>query len=192
MKLNNTILYLIGFSGVGKYTIAQEIVKKTGAKLVDNHLINNPLFSVVKQDGITPLPKAIWAEVATIRKTVYKTIRTLSPPEFSFVFTNLLVDGDAGDRVIYRSVAALAQARKARFVPIRILCSAQEMRKRRNTPDRRKRFKQIDLSKIEWLLKHHEVLHIKHPNLLTLDVSDFTAEQSAKKILAHVKDCYAD
>lgn len=30
-------LYLIGFAGSGKYTIAKEIVKSTDYKIVDNH-----------------------------------------------------------------------------------------------------------------------------------------------------------
>lgn len=36
-------LYLIGFAGTGKYTIAKELAK-VGYKLVDNHLINNSIF----------------------------------------------------------------------------------------------------------------------------------------------------
>jgi len=35
--MDNTIIYLLGHEGVGKYTIAKEIVTMTGARLVDNH-----------------------------------------------------------------------------------------------------------------------------------------------------------
>ena len=42
------IVHLIGFPGVGKLTIAKEIVRqRSDFVLVDNHLINNPVFSVV-------------------------------------------------------------------------------------------------------------------------------------------------
>ncbi len=46
--MKNTIMYLIGYGGTGKYTIAKEIAALTGAVVVDNHLINNPVFSVVR------------------------------------------------------------------------------------------------------------------------------------------------
>lgn len=39
-------LYLIGFAGTGEYTIAKEIANH-GYKVVDNHLINNPIFSLL-------------------------------------------------------------------------------------------------------------------------------------------------
>ena len=31
----------------------------TGARLLDNHLINNVIFSLIQADGGTPLPKAV-------------------------------------------------------------------------------------------------------------------------------------
>jgi shikimate kinase len=36
MELHNTIIYLIGIPAVGKYTVAREIGRMTGAKVVDN------------------------------------------------------------------------------------------------------------------------------------------------------------
>jgi len=40
-NLKNTFILLIGFAGTGKYTIGRELCRRTGAKLIDNHLINN-------------------------------------------------------------------------------------------------------------------------------------------------------
>ena len=39
-KLSNTIIYLIGIPAVGKYTTAKAIGELTGAKVVDDQLIN--------------------------------------------------------------------------------------------------------------------------------------------------------
>jgi hypothetical protein len=55
--MKNTIIYLIGFPGTGKYTIAREIAQQEDFRLVDNHLVNNPLFNLIHADGITPLPR---------------------------------------------------------------------------------------------------------------------------------------
>ncbi|HEX6477597.1 MAG TPA: hypothetical protein VF043_02040 [Ktedonobacteraceae bacterium] len=52
--MQNTIVYLIGYAGTGKYTIAKELARLTGAVIVDNHLINNPVFSIVGASGNTP------------------------------------------------------------------------------------------------------------------------------------------
>ena len=38
--LQNTMIVLNGFAGTGKYTIGREVARRTGAKLIDNHLIN--------------------------------------------------------------------------------------------------------------------------------------------------------
>ena len=72
--LKNTIVVLIGFAGTGKYTIGRELCRRTGARLMDNHLINNPIFKVVNADGVTPLPKAIWSKVKDVRRIVYESI----------------------------------------------------------------------------------------------------------------------
>ncbi|MGL5939284.1 MAG: hypothetical protein ACRC2S_02685 [Waterburya sp.] len=40
--MTNTIIYLIGFAGVGKYTIAKAISEHLSVKIIDNHYILNP------------------------------------------------------------------------------------------------------------------------------------------------------
>lgn len=86
--MKNTILYLIGFPGTGKYTIAKEIAALTGARLIDNHLINNPIFSVVRKDGRTELPKETWGYTRQIGDIVREAVVKLAPPEENFIFTN--------------------------------------------------------------------------------------------------------
>src|SRR5215510_6248325 len=56
MNLLNTIIYLIGVPAVGKYTVAKEIGRMTGAKVVDNQLINFPVYSVIGYDGTANFP----------------------------------------------------------------------------------------------------------------------------------------
>ena len=95
--LSKTIVLLMGFAGTGKYTIGRELAGLTGAKLIDNHLINNSLFVALDADGVKPLPYEIWEKVGRIRTIVYETIRELSPPELSFIFTMQLMDDDPLD-----------------------------------------------------------------------------------------------
>ena len=111
MKLDNTIIVLIGFAGTGKYTIGRELSERTGSRLIDNHLINNPVFKVVNADGITPLPVGIWDKVKEIRAVVYEAIRELSPPDLSFVFTIELFESSPGDQRAFIDLEQLARAR---------------------------------------------------------------------------------
>ncbi|MCC8400282.1 MAG: hypothetical protein LN563_06965 [Rickettsia endosymbiont of Platyusa sonomae] len=50
------IIYLIGKPGTGKYTIAKEIAR-AGYSICDNQHINNPIFSLLNYDGLTPIPR---------------------------------------------------------------------------------------------------------------------------------------
>src|SRR2546423_13480617 len=125
-EFENTIIVLIGFAGTGKYTIGRELSERTGAKLIDNHLIANPIFKVVNTDGITPLPSAVWDKVKQIRRTVYEAIREISPPEMSFVFTAQWRENNPADHKAFGELAGLAAVRRRRFVPIRPICGAEE------------------------------------------------------------------
>src|SRR5215470_4352909 len=92
MNLRNTIIYLIGTPAVGKYTVAKEIGRMTGAKVVDNQLINTPVYSVVGYDGTStfPFPQGAGQHIETIRRAVLTVIRDFCSPDESFVFTNVL------------------------------------------------------------------------------------------------------
>lgn len=99
--MQNTIFYLIGYAGTGKYTIAKELALLTSAVIVDNQLINSPVFSVVVAPGKTPLPAAVWPKIESIRRIVLDTIAELAQPEASFIFTNELFEGKPMDRRWY-------------------------------------------------------------------------------------------
>ena len=82
MQLRNTIIVLIGFAGTGKFTIGRELCERTGAKLIDNHLINNPVFSRSSMSMESHLfPPGVWDKAENLRAIVYDSIRELSPPK---------------------------------------------------------------------------------------------------------------
>jgi hypothetical protein len=193
MKTRNTIIYLIGVPAVGKYTTAKAISRMTGAKVVDNQLINNPIFYIVGYDGTEkfPFPKEAWRHIETIRKAVLACIREYAPADASFVFTNVL-GNTPGDRRLFRTIERLANTRNAVFVPVWLTCSAAAIRKRKARPDRRARLKEIDLTNIAYWLEEFEELKIVHANGLTLDTSDSDAERTAKKILKHARSIAGD
>lgn len=133
--MNNTIIYLIGLPGIGKFTIGKEISKRTGARLIDNQLINNPIFSVIAADGFSPLPEIIWDRIGAIRRIILDAIRNISPAHFSFIFTNVLFNDSTLDAKYFADIAELAQQRQAKFVPVRLICSEDELCRRVVSPD---------------------------------------------------------
>jgi len=188
MKLRNTIIYLIGIPAVGKYTTAKAIAKLTGAKVVDNQLINNPIFTVAGYDGTDkiPVPKEAWTAIEKVRRTVLGFIRHHAATDASFVFTNVLQDAP-GDRRLFRRIERLAKTRGGIFVPVWLTCKPSEIRRRKNRPDRRERMKDIDLTNIRFWTEEFRELKVAHPNALSLDTSNSKPAETAKTILKHAR-----
>ncbi len=190
MKFSNTIIYLIGIPAVGKYTTAKEIGRLTGAKVVDNQLINLPVFTVVGYDGTDafPFPKGAGAHIEKIHRAVLAVIRDFCPPEDSFVFTNVLDANTPSDLAWYRRIERVAKRRRAEFFPVWLTCETEKIYQRKNTPERKARLKETDLASIQWWSEEFEVLRVPHPNALTLDTTDSQPEQTAQRILEHVEE----
>ncbi len=185
--MQNTIVYLIGYAGTGKYTIAKELAALTNAAFVDNHLINNPIFSVVGADGNTPVSALVWAKIESIRRVVLDTIAEVAYPEASFLFTNVLYEGKPMDRRWYEDVALLATQRQARFVPVILRCDSEELSRRVASPERAARFKERNADQARENMRTFQLLHIDHPNCLELDVTNLSPIQAAQAILGHVE-----
>jgi len=190
MKLHNTIIYLIGIPAVGKYTIAKEIGRLTDAKVVDNQLINTPVFTVIDYDGTEsfPFPHDAWKEIEKIRDAVIAVIRDYCPADSSFVFTNVLDANVPGDRQVFDRIEELAKQRNSRFVPVCLTCDADVIRLRKNNSDRKARLKDIDLTSIPWWSNQFQVLKVDHQNALTLDTSHTSPAETAELILKHISE----
>jgi shikimate kinase len=173
------ILYLLGLAGTGKLTIGQAL-QPLGFKLIDNHLINDPIFRTLDLDGKTAIPNEAWAAVHQIRDIVLKYIATDSTQ--SFIFTNELLEGCDSDRDLFQKIQSLAQERRSVYIPVRLLISPEERSRRIVCEDRRSRCKWVALDRRQSI----EVLSISHPHLLTLDVTKLSAEQAAKEIEGHI------
>ncbi|MFN2578973.1 MAG: hypothetical protein ABR607_14940 [Pyrinomonadaceae bacterium] len=190
--LEDTMVLLIGFAGTGKYTIGRELCERTGAKLIDNHLINNPIFRVIDADGVTPLPSSVWDRVQEVRAAVYKAIRELSPPGMGFVFTMELRESKSGDQKAFRDLERLAAACQCRFIPIRMICGVEELCRRVADPARAAMLKEISVELARKKFAEDEVLNLPHPNQRTLDVTKRTVSGSVEAILDEVSGIKSD
>ncbi len=185
--MNNTIVYLIGHYGVGKLTIARAICAATSARLFDNHLANNVVFSLIGVDGKTPLPERVWDMVGVIRGQALLAIEELTPPDTSFVLTNCLLEGDPGDRAAYERVQGVAERRGNVFVPVILQASDAAHAARVPSVERGVNFKETDVESALHKRQTTELLGVDHPNRLDLDTTDLPPSEAARLIIAHAE-----
>lgn len=185
-RLDNTIIHLVGFPGTGKYTIAQEMARQADIRLVDNHLINNTIFTLIETDGKTKLPERVWDNTIRIWDVVADTMVHISPKHFSFVLTNALVEGDALDLAHAARMRDVASQRGGLYVPVRLVVSdIDEHIARITAPDRRQRFKETNAEAPRRYAETRQVLNFPDAATLTLDVTKLPPAEAAAHILAH-------
>lgn len=183
--MKNTIIYLIGFPGTGKRTIASEICRQASMILVDNQSVNFPLFNVVGADGKTPLPEQIWENTKKIWDVVFDTMINLAPSDCSYALTNCLVNDDPGDKEQFERVKLLAEKRNASFVPVRLICSVEEMEKRIVQPERKKYLKEVNPESPRYNAEKYTIFNPEGADLFSLDVTNLQPVEAAKTVLSH-------
>jgi hypothetical protein len=182
--MNNVILYLIGFAGTGKLTIAQAILVRAPFLLVDNHFINNVVFRLIDTDGNGPLPPRVWEHVGKVCAIVFDTMRYLAKPDRNFVLTNELVAGDEEDEQVFHEVRALATARGAAFLPVRLLIAPEELARRVVSPQRQALLKSRNPEEAWRMAREHQVYIPKGVDAFILDVTTLSPADAAEQILA--------
>lgn len=184
--MNGVIIYLIGFAGCGKLTIARAIQARFDCILVDNHYVNNVIFSLIDPDGRTPLPARVWQNVDLVRTAVFDTIRHLSKPGRSFIFTNVLFEGGDIDQQIFLDIAGLAQDRGALFLPVRLLISPEELVRRVVSPDRAQKLKETDPQAAREKALEQEVFRPVGFPYLEIDITTLSPDEVADRILLEI------
>lgn len=182
-------LMLYGYPASGKYTIAQMIAQKTGARLIDNHLINNPIFQVMRMDGKTPFKDEVWNYVHQIRALVFDCIAKLANPGDSFIFTNVLTEETPGDRIILQNIQTMAEDKKAVFIPVQLNCELPSAQSRVANPERTQKIKMDCPDMLARIYGEYSLLQTGHPNLLALDNSRLSPEAATAQIMAHIAVC---
>ena len=112
--MRHCIIYLLGYQGVGKLTIARAIRQLTEVVLIDNHLTANPVFTAVANDRFGGIPSSVKDKIDRVRAAVFDAIVEDAPPGLSYILTDVLMDDDLGRRR-FTTVLDLAARRGLRW-----------------------------------------------------------------------------
>ena len=190
--MDNVIIYFLGFPGVGKYTIAKKVSDlNKDFLLIDNHKTNNLLFPLINLDQ--PIPDEFWDIVIKIRENVFEAIEKFYDPKKSLIFTNALYENDTIDRSVYNRIETLAKQRKSLFIPIRLNCTTEELKKRIGNPDRKELYKITSSAYIDNLIiGNKKVIITNHPNEINVDVTNLSVEESIKVVWEGIENLVID
>jgi hypothetical protein len=97
----------------------------------------------------------------------------------------VLFDDDEG-RALFAQVKELAEKRRSLFVPVVLQCAKNQHLRRVASAGRAKHMRATSVSGVEKIISRSNLLPIVHPNLLTLNNTNLSAANAAKKIMAHI------
>lgn len=179
------LYYLIGPPGSGKRTIGKELSRLTRAALIDNHLINDPVFVALGGSQCREhWPQNFQNLVDQVYRTVMEAVK-LAPQEVSHIFTNYLADDPSELKAIKR-LHDLAVVRDAKFLAVYLTYPVTELERRMGSPERAKREKINDVGTLREVLERHGVLLVPD-GAFTLDTSRLSPTEAAQAIIKHAE-----
>ena len=184
------IVHLIGYPASGKLTVAKALVAEAAARSrtfvrLDNHLTGDVILSVIDR-SIHPIPVEVWDRVEDVREVMYQAIVDLSPPEWSFVVTNVVRDGDEREARTVTRVHQLAEERASRHLAVRVVCDRDVLLARVTSPDRQVHHKWTDPDGVRRYVDEVAMYDVSAYDWIEVDTSHQSPEQSAGSILDHL------
>lgn len=184
------VVHLIGYPASGKLTVARALVDAAAARgqtfvLLDNHLTGDVILSVVDR-SIHPIPARVWDRVEDVREVMYEAIVELSPPDWSFVVTNVVRADDEREARTVTRVHQLAAERLSRHLAVSVRCDREALLTRVTAPDRYARHKWTDPDGVARYMDECRMMDLSDYDTFEVDTTVATPEQSAAAILAHL------
>lgn len=190
-KIKNVIVFITGISGIGKRTIGEAICKL------------DPSFqNVTPDDWMTPILRLLgdddsvlyslttegWNAVNQVRDAVFDTIAHICPHEANFVINEELREDNEWHKKFYARIEQMAKEKQATLIPIRLICDLPVLLERLVSEDRKNYiFKPRDTKEIAARALDTETFKSGSKYELTLDTTTLSPQQSAQKILEHLR-----
>lgn len=175
-----SLVLLVGPPAAGKLTIARELERRTGAIVVDNHLVSNAVFVPI---GLNRSPEVRLEATDALRARVWDVVieaAEAAPAPLSHVFTVWLPDAPGSVAHVER-LRALAGRRGVRFVPVWLQAGTETLLARVDYPGRAERGKLTDPATLREILALPQ-LPVPE-DALVLDTGTVSPEQAVDAIL---------
>ncbi|MEM7364389.1 MAG: AAA family ATPase [Pseudomonadota bacterium] len=175
------IVHINSYPGVGKLTIAQELVELIGGRLLDNHTIYNVALALTERNS-----EPYYDALRAVRKIAFDLVLRL-PPDEPVVLTNAhFVDSDWGNEN-WDAVKALAGEREVPLYVVVLNCSPEENARRIQGQERAEKRKPRDQATFTGNANGRPLLDRDGHYTLRLDVTDLAAPEAANRIAAWLK-----
>jgi hypothetical protein len=176
------IIFLNGWPGVGKLTVARHVVAATGGRLLDAHTIYNVAFYLT--EFRTPV---FYETVRKVRDIAFNRVVEL-PPRTPVVMTNAFAVDSDWAKENWEAVRALADRRGSKLFFIELDCSQAENERRIQFEDRGLLGKPRDPSLIANKRQSRSLLRpADADHLLCLDNTSLLPQACASEIVAWIR-----
>ncbi|MDB5478598.1 MAG: hypothetical protein JWM96_1093 [Alphaproteobacteria bacterium] len=179
----SSLIYLFGYPGVGKNTIAAEIERQSDFIAVQNHLLSNALRQVAAKQL-----RENYAAIEPVLKhhTMKAWLNFLefvdaAAPSQNLILTSVLYENDPARVEFYEFIRNWAKGQNREFLPVALHCDRDELMRRLQSPGRVAGFKLTDTGTAQKILRENQLLQPE--NGFTLDITEFSASQAAESIL---------
>ena len=172
------IVHINSYPGVGKLTIGRALADLIGGKLLDNHSVFNVAFALTEFKS-----PAFYDTVRAVREIAYRRILDL-PSEVPVVLTNWYSQGSAWGEENWDRAIALAKERKCALNVVTLACLPEENARRIQAPERSAKRKPQDEEMVNDNRSGRPLLDRGGDRLLSLDVTELSASEAARKIAA--------
>jgi len=169
------IVHINGWPGCGKLTIARQLAKHLGARLIDNHTLINPAECLFARNDANywPLRKAV-------RALAFEYAARLAPGTH-LVLTDALAD-IASDRAVFDDCLELASQRGAKLIAVVLECEEEENLRRLRAAGRVELLKLTNGEVLRDLRAKYRLLRPTDVTCIELDVSALSAAEAAAAI----------
>ncbi|KAH7002155.1 hypothetical protein EDB80DRAFT_867163 [Ilyonectria destructans] len=177
-------IYINGYPGVGKLTVAKELCKLLPkAKLVSNHLLIDPVAAIFERtmEEYQPLRQLL-------RRQVLKSIATsISARDVTWVFTDQQSSSTLGSSAA-RDYQEAAVVRASPFISIILHCELNENLKRAAGGDRDNgsNTKLTDQGILRSIREREDIFQFHDEYELVLEVTHLSPSEAATKIYEHI------
>lgn len=169
----------MGPPAVGKLTVARALAARTGAAVVDNHLVNDAVFVPL---GLGVRKDVRFEDTDVMRDRVRDVVleaTIAAPADLSHVFTVWLPE-DPENAAHVERMRRIAAQRRARFVPVLLTASRESLLERVTAASRAERRKIVDAEILAPLI---ELPDVQVEGALVIDTDASTPEETVQSIL---------